>query len=69
VPEAVDDGETGLLVPPRAPQQLAEGINKLLSDPALRERLGKAAQVRVRSTFTIDRYARDIQDTLIAAAR
>lgn len=69
VPEAVDDGDTGLLVPPRSPQQLAEGINRLLADPELRQRLGKAAQVRVRGTFTIDRYARDIQDTLIAAAR
>ncbi len=44
VPELVEDGETGLLVPPRQPQQLAATIMRVLRDPALRERLQRQAR-------------------------
>lgn len=40
VAEAVLDGETGLLVPPDHPAQLTAAFEKLISDPALRRRLG-----------------------------
>ena len=40
VPEAVEEGETGLLVPPRDPVRLAAALERLLVDPALRRRLG-----------------------------
>ena len=40
LPEAVDDGETGYLVPPRDEHALAEAVVRLLDDPALRRRLG-----------------------------
>lgn len=42
VAEAVVDNVTGLLVPPRHPAQLAAAFEKLISDPALRKRLGAA---------------------------
>ncbi|WP_221032974.1 glycosyltransferase family 4 protein [Actomonas aquatica] len=42
VAEAVADGETGLLVPPHHPAQLTAAFEKLISDRALRERLGQA---------------------------
>ncbi len=45
-PEVVADGETGLLVPPRAPERLGEAIARLVEDAALRARLGRAARVR-----------------------
>lgn len=41
VSEAVLDNETGLLVPPRRPAQLTAAFERLISDPALRQRLGK----------------------------
>lgn len=44
VPEAVVDNLTGLLVPPRHPAQLAAAFEKLISDPALRARLGAAGR-------------------------
>jgi glycosyltransferase involved in cell wall biosynthesis len=47
-PEAVRDGEHGLVVPPRDPRALADGIVTLLRDPGLRRRLGEAAGRRAR---------------------
>ncbi len=44
VSEAVLDGETGLLVPPHRPAQLAAAFEKLIHDPALRHRLGHAGR-------------------------
>jgi glycosyltransferase involved in cell wall biosynthesis len=47
-PEVVEDGEHGLVVPAAEPDALADGIVTLLQDPALRERLGKAAMRRAQ---------------------
>lgn len=44
VSEAVQDGETGLLVPPNRPAQLAAAFEKLIHDPELREKLGSAGR-------------------------
>lgn len=41
VADAVQDGETGLLVPPHRPAQLTAAFEKLISDPELRARLGR----------------------------
>jgi glycosyltransferase involved in cell wall biosynthesis len=39
VPEVLEDGESGALVPPESPTELAESLGRLLGDPALRQRL------------------------------
>ena len=54
-PEAVRDGETGLLCPPGDPNALARGLVALLSDPKRRERMAKASRVRHAEAFTVDR--------------
>ncbi len=54
-PELVIDGETGLLVPPRSAEALADAIAKLLADGALRLRMGQAGRQRVEQQFTEDR--------------
>lgn len=51
VREAVVDGECGLLVPPGDELGLADVLQRLLSDAALRSRLGDQARRRVRSRF------------------
>ena len=48
VPEAVQNGVTGMLVPPDNPQALAEALSTLLKDAALRSRLGTSGQQYVR---------------------
>jgi glycosyltransferase involved in cell wall biosynthesis len=54
-PEAVEHGETGLLVPPADPQGLAEAIAALLRDPQLAARLAAAGRQSVRDRFGMDR--------------
>jgi len=51
VPELLIDGENGLVVPPDDPQALAAALQRLIRDPALRKRLGEAAERRVREQF------------------
>jgi len=49
------DGLTGLVVPPRDPVALAGAIERLLSDPELREEMGQRAKERVEKEFSHER--------------
>src|SRR5262249_19049472 len=49
--DAVTDGQTGRLVPPRDPGALREALSAYLEDRQLRERTGKAARERARVVF------------------
>jgi glycosyltransferase involved in cell wall biosynthesis len=51
IPEIVDEGKTGLLVPPRDPAALAGAMRRLAGDPALAETLGRNARKRIESDF------------------
>ncbi|MGV4791191.1 glycosyltransferase [Rhizobium sp. F40D2] len=51
VPELLEDGENGLVVPPEDPARLAKALETAIRDPALRKRLGDAAERRVRDDF------------------
>jgi glycosyltransferase involved in cell wall biosynthesis len=53
-PELVLDGETGLLVRPNHPHQLATAIMKLLREPACRRRLGQGGRRRVEEQFSLE---------------
>jgi polysaccharide biosynthesis protein PelF len=53
VSEAV--GDTGMIVPPRNPEALAQSCLTLLQDPSLRRQLGAAARMRALEYFTVDR--------------
>jgi glycogen synthase len=57
IKEVVVDGETGFLVPPEDPDKLAAAISKVLDDPQLAARMGKAGRARVLDQFTWDRIA------------
>jgi colanic acid/amylovoran biosynthesis glycosyltransferase len=53
VPELVDDGVTGLLVPARDAPALAAALERILCDPDLATRLGGAARRKVERSFSI----------------
>ena len=51
IPEVVDDGETGLLVPAGEPEPLAAALNTLLSDPHRAAAMGQAGRKRAVAEF------------------
>lgn len=57
LPEAVVDGETGLLVPPADPAALAAAITRLAADPARARELGAAGRARVQARFSMTAMA------------
>jgi glycosyltransferase involved in cell wall biosynthesis len=65
-------GTTGLVVPPRRPDELARACLVLLRDVDLRRRLGSAARARVLELFTLDRALgeyREIYGALTSGGR
>lgn len=55
IPEAVMDGETGILVPPGDPAALASALSSLLSGPERARAMGRAGRALVRERFSVDR--------------
>ncbi|HET6403561.1 MAG TPA: glycosyltransferase family 4 protein [Candidatus Thermoplasmatota archaeon] len=68
IPEAVDDGRTGLLANPGDPNDLGEKLQRLLADADMRRRMGDAARRRAESTFDwrhiAERYERTYADSI-----
>ncbi|HYU36832.1 MAG TPA: glycosyltransferase family 4 protein [Gemmatimonadales bacterium] len=62
VPDAVQDGETGFLVPPEDPAALADAICRLLGDATLATRLGGNGRRAVETHFNWDRVVRDLRE-------
>ncbi len=66
--DIVVDGETGIYVHPRNPGELSAGLTRLIEDPSLRERMGKAGRKRVLDLFDqqrqIDQLERIYHDVL-----
>ncbi len=58
IPELVENEVTGLTVPPGDATALADAIERLAADPALRDRLACAGRARVEAEFDLDRNAR-----------
>ncbi|MDT3779547.1 glycosyltransferase family 4 protein [Nitrospira sp. MA-1] len=54
VPEVVQDGLSGLLVPPRNPEILAEKIAYLLHDPIAATRMGKVGRQVIQERYSMD---------------
>ncbi len=68
VPEVVHDGENGLLVPPRRPDELAAAMRRVIGDPDLRARLAAGARPSVAHLARDDVYGR-LESILQEAAR
>lgn len=55
IPEVVDDGRNGLLVPSAEPADLARAVESLIADPARRAQLGAAAREKAQTVFSTER--------------
>ncbi len=53
VPEMIDDGVTGFLVPPRDPQAVADAVSTILTDEHLAQKMGQTARDRVEREFSL----------------
>ena len=62
VPEAITDGETGVLAPPNRASALAEAITRLLGDTELRTRLGMNAKNAVAGNFSLGQMVKATED-------
>ena len=60
IPELVENAVSGLLVPPGASGPLADAIDRLLSDPPLRTKMGQAGRKRVLQEFVTDTEAQKL---------
>lgn len=69
IAEAVIDGQTGVLVPPRDPPALAAALERLMLDTALRVRLGAAAQDYANANFGIDRMLDGMEEVFAGVLR
>ena len=61
IPELIQPGETGLLVPPRSPQRLAQACLRFIQDPSLARRCGYEARLSVQTHFEAHQHVRQVQ--------
>lgn len=62
LPELVEDGQNGRLVPPRDGTALAEAIGSLLNDPEARRRMGAEARRRAENQFSFSRLGEETEE-------
>ena len=63
IPDVVWDGETGLLVDPDRPAEIADALVRVLGDRALAERLGEGGKARSSDwTYTAEEYADNVAE-------
>lgn len=68
IPELVEDGKTGYIVPVRTPDAIAEKIQLLLDDPDLRADMARAARQRYLEKFTVQHFTRGISSLIAECA-
>ena len=60
--EQVEDGMTGILIPPRNPEAMADALSKLLENSDLRIQMGKAGRTRFEALFEFEPFYSKIKD-------
>jgi len=66
IPELVENGRTGILVPPGDPPALADALERLAADPFLRNWMGTAGREKVQREFDLSNTAGDILGHILA---
>ncbi len=69
IPEAIDEGVNGFLVPPRDPGQLALRILALLRDDTLRKRMGEEGRKKVHHRFSIEHMVKEVEQIYLSVLK
>lgn len=69
VPDTLADGVEGIVVPPKNPEALADGIQRLLDNAQLRSSYGRAARERVIQDFSIESLMSTCREIYVSALR
>ncbi len=69
LPEIVEDGKTGFIVPTHDVKATADRLAKLLGDPELRKTMGTAAREHYLKNFHIDIFRHRMEEALLASAQ
>ena len=64
IPDIIDEGVTGMMVERKDAKQLADKLEILLKDPALRERMGRSGYEKFKENFTMDVFEERFVGTL-----
>lgn len=64
IPDIVQDGETGFLVPVRNPEATADRLERLLKDPELGRRMGQAGRKRYEEEYTVEVFRKKMEEAL-----
>ena len=59
IPEIIENGKEGLLVPPANPEELAVAIKKLIDDKALRENLARNLHEKIQREFSLEKMLKE----------
>jgi glycosyltransferase involved in cell wall biosynthesis len=66
IPEVIDDGKTGIIIPPGNADALCEAIKYLIQNPGVRIQMGKNGRARVLERFTIEQNVRKTEDVFLS---
>jgi glycosyltransferase involved in cell wall biosynthesis len=69
LPEVVVDEETGFIVDPESPRQIADRLRRLASDPAQRARMGRDGRARVEEKFTAQAMVEGVENAILDFVR
>ena len=68
LPEIIEDGRTGILVPPRSPERLADAMVTLVDNRRLRNSMGRAGARKVENVFSLPTMVENVESLLAEAA-
>lgn len=69
LPEVVDNGKTGILIPPGNVDALCGAIKYLIENPEIRYKMGKEGRQRVLERFTVEKNVRETEDIFLRLLR
>lgn len=64
IPEIIEDGVTGILIPPHDPNSIATGVKRLITNPELARYMGMRGRERVYKYFNFDTMIKEIEEVM-----